>query len=89
MRRTHSDRPKVYLCTLSLAAARTFRVPDRLEPGCGFDPNFVEIDAHAVLIEPLARLSLPAEKGGGQQFSCRCCVRHGQLESPQAQDSVK
>ena len=40
------------------------------------------VDAHALLIEHLARLSLPVEDGGGQQFSCRCYVRHGQLESP-------
>ena len=40
------------------------------------------VDAHAVLIELLAGLSLPVEDGGGQQFSCRCCVRHGQLEFP-------
>jgi len=45
------------------------------------------VDAHAVLMERLARLSLPRADGGGQQFSCRCCVRHGQLESPWAQDS--
>src|SRR5271157_4524899 len=45
------------------------------------------VDAHAVRIELLARLFLPTEDGGGQQFSCRCCVRHGQLESPKAQDS--
>jgi hypothetical protein len=40
------------------------------------------LDAHASLVEHLARLSLPVEDGGGQQFSCRCYVRHGQLESP-------
>ena len=59
-------------------------VPDRgglalklsVLPGVGnqnadLEETRVAVDAHAVLIEPLARLSLPIGDGGGQQFSCR------------------
>src|SRR5271157_2638867 len=35
-----ANRTRVYINTLASPAARAFRVPGRLEPGCGFDPNF-------------------------------------------------
>jgi hypothetical protein len=35
-----ANRTRVYIHTLASPAARAFRVPGRLEPGCGFDPNF-------------------------------------------------
>src|SRR5208337_3008082 len=35
-----ANRTRVYIHTLASAAPRAFRVPGRLEPGCGFDPNF-------------------------------------------------
>ena len=35
-----TNRTRVHIHTLASPAARAFRVPGRLEPGCGFDPNF-------------------------------------------------
>jgi hypothetical protein len=35
-----ANRTRVHIHTLVSRAARAFRVPGRLEPGCGFDPNF-------------------------------------------------
>src|SRR5208337_2639586 len=35
-----ANRARVYIHTLASPAPRAFRVPGRLEPGCGFDPNF-------------------------------------------------
>ncbi len=35
-----ANRTIVYIHTLASLAPRAFRVPGRLEPGCGFDPNF-------------------------------------------------
>jgi len=35
-----ANRTIVYIHTLASPAARAIRVPGRLEPGCGFDPNF-------------------------------------------------
>ena len=57
-------------------------LPTVRKGGFSFRRTLMAVDAHAVLVELLARLSLPVKDGGGQQFSCRCCVRHGQLESP-------
>ena len=37
-----ANRTRVHIHTLASPAARAFRVPGRLEPGCGFDPNFSE-----------------------------------------------
>ena len=34
-----ANRTRVYIHALASPAARAFRVPGRLEPGCGFDPN--------------------------------------------------
>lgn len=56
----------------------TWHVPHHTD----LDEGRTAVDARAVLVELLARLSLPVEDGGGQQVSCRCWVRHGQLESP-------
>ena len=59
-----------------------FQLPTTGDQQTDLEESRVAVDAHAVLIELLAPLSLPVENGGGQQFSCRCCVRHGQPESP-------
>ena len=48
----------------------------------------VAVDTNAILVELLARLSLPIGDGGGQQFSCRCCVRHGSLEFPRRKTPI-
>jgi hypothetical protein len=63
--------------------AGSLRGTDRLQSDCRYlEETRLAVHAHALLIEHLARLSLPVDDGGGQQFSCWCCVRHGQLESP-------
>jgi hypothetical protein len=65
----------------SVFATVIYRNPD-------FERTWSVDDADAVPVKFSARLSLPVMDGGGQQFSCRCCARHGQLESPKAQDST-